>query len=462
MTSGSAQRRITRALIALTCVVVASGCASGTKPDDQPGSTSTSIRATLQSTTASVTNPAITSEVPFPLAGSTDLTYSAGTVSTGCAGTSLRNVENLDPQIFDTVKGIVVSPAKPEAIAGEVDQLASCAVGGTDRAPKVFWVVQSRKPASGLDKETDYTRAYVYDLGNSQPSKVVQIDGVIDGGIDTIEGTDSSLAIVGGGGVSRQFASLSLVDLRVLWTDRSIPTFIGDHMVAFDREAGIEIKTPTGAPILRDSGRVNIKAVPDGDASIGRGAWLVLNRYVSRSSTGEARTELYNTTNRQFAPHDAVPQPHGGSSTAFPVYAAYGTTVFSDSDELQLYDDRSKKTVFHRSAEDAAALKLDKLFYFDSHLYMVQRTSEVNSPFSVIALPSETRVAEGWESRPVTKLSGWTLTYRTEGGAGSDPGPDAPCTSNNRCSVWLVKDVDGRFAGQSQVPATSSPAPTGR
>ncbi len=417
----------------LLTVVVVGGCATAPKPSPnaQPSAT-----ASASTTTSGAPVPQAVS-----LSGS-DWFFYGGTAYSGCPATiqSLGGQAGIQqPSVFDTTTGQFITPAVPAPAPDETVTGEACAVTGTAPGFKVIYLLNTTKPASGLNPRVDKKTAYLFDLHSPTPLATTDVSNLRSDYTVNPTSTGAVIANAFAGGIGTEV--LSNTDLSVLWTDPKSPAAISDSVLAFPRYppgtdnniTGYELRAPNGDSIYRG---------PDGN-----GAWALsqgpnhlvqLRIWESRSPPTYA-TSFFDVNSRALLTINGTQQiPGGGVDATLSDGRLFLNEVNSLGDEtgMLLWNLQSQQVEFQLSPEQAKGLQLSAVRYFQGHLYVA--TSGESKTYSVYKLPdTTTAIATNWTSRPSGRLTGWTIVCK-----------DEIQYDLHKCGdTVLVRDQNGSFPG---------------
>ena len=420
-------------LTSAVCLVVASCSETAPSPPLTP------------STSTSTAKPTSSAPAPPPVTGPLEKDWKSygGTAYFGCPDKfSLRKsaLEDIRPKVFDTKTGQYLAPGIPTIPAGENLTGGICALTGTADDMKVVYVVTT---------EAAKATAYVFDFKTSQPlvTKELQpptpdlkLTSANDWGLAaTTSGVAWVNAFTDGHGAASppRTVMLSSTDLSFMWNDPQ-PGRVWQDVLAFQRNtdaaktSGAELRRPSGEAIYQNN---DISSV-DGELSDGPDK-LVKITLVDSGNPPIASTMFYDLNAKAIIKIGDSDRISGGALSA----TLSDGKLFVDgrnSENSQfrfgVWNLRTQKWDLLKTRDDAKAMSISKLAFFEDHLYI----TNVGKTFAVLALPAPDPISTTWSVRPFARISGWTLVCRGENAA----------NLNGECrEIVMVQDQDGHFPG---------------
>jgi hypothetical protein len=420
--------------------VTLSACASQHAQNTQPSRTAASP-PTHQATAATSTAPTVADTVSVP-GEPDDWSLYGGTFYNGCPQ-KLASPEQSKPQIFDTGTGKLVRQAAPPTDTGGTVDGVACALTGTPDSLKLVYIVATSKAAQGLQPKSQRTSAFVFDIGATTPTATADITAEIadSAAIDSIAGTGTGLVV----NANNHTIVLSNRDLSVLWTDPEVADCITSDALVFTRanprefeiSDGMEVRSATGETIFNDSlvGYGCNGVLYDGPDHLIR-----FDRFDSNARRF-IDTSFFDVNKRSYIQTDDVMHRLTDGSMTI---SNGRILVVEPSIGMRVWNIQTGQVEYSKPAEQYSALDVDKLFYFDNRLYVVNY-GDAPSRFSVYTLPDEKQIAAAWTHRPIAKLNGWTLVLVNS--ANSDGDGCRSETWSTNCTLKAVKDQNGGYPG---------------
>jgi hypothetical protein len=353
------------------------------------------------------------------LEGSWDYAPYLQTYTSGCSS-DFSSGDLPQPKVFDPATGRTIDLPAPTPGLGEHVTKRACATTGTPDSMKVVYLVNSEVPPEGLTAGAKFTRAYLFDVTNRQPLKVIDVPDLSD--IDKIIGTANGVAALAGSGAKRT-AMLSNIDLSVLWTDEKEAVYVGAEAVVMPRNKGIEARSPSGESMWSDPAASYSNSVADGAETL-----LMLKR--------DGKVMFFYPKQRGLL--DPVVFPPLPGDVNYTITNGH-LLVRGERVGIQLWNLNSHQVEFNKTPDDVKKLSLGSSYFFDGHFYLQTTPSGTPNTYAVYVLPNEKPIATQWDTRPVQRMKDWTLVAQgqSEGCVGF---------SSNSCNI-VVHDVNGAFPG---------------